>query len=459
MLTGERARRRGLAAGVGAAMLAGSWLMPVHAHADEVRDRQQPIFGILGMEAAWKVTRGAGVTVAVVDSGVDPEQADLRGKVTTGPNMLAEVDAGTQPKRLHGTGMASLIAGQGHGPGGGSGVMGMAPQARILAIRAIGEKEDASYIRYRTSEKADEAVARGIRYAADHGADVINLSLGKNEEVPAERAAIGYAIGKGVVVVSAVGNDGEDAGALDGDGFAPYSYPASYPGVIAVAATEPGHTRASFSNRNYSVVLSAPGAGLPVAGPNGQYFVSSGTSDSSALVSGVAALIRSKHPKMAPALVSQALLQSARSGPSGGYDPEIGFGEVHAARALSAADSLASARPGPAQAKPAEKRFGEEDPGPVEVIERPMWVRPVITVLLLLGIGGTIAAAGIAITFRRRHPKHPAGPGPGGPPMGAPAPAGPPLGGHPAGPPAGRPPMGGPPAGGSRPDGPPGPPS
>jgi type VII secretion-associated serine protease mycosin len=360
MLTGARMRRRGAAAGVGAAMLAGGWLMPVQAHADEVRDRQTPIFGILGMDAAWKITRGAGVTVAVVDSGVDPAQADLRGKVTTGPNMLADVDAGTQPKRLHGTGMASLIAGQGHGPGGGSGVMGMAPQARILAIRAIGEKEDASYFRYRTSEKADEAVARGIRYAADHGADVINLSLGKNEEVPAEREAIGYAIGKGVVVVSAVGNDGEDPNALDGDGFAPYSYPASYPGVIAVAATEPGHARAAFSNRNYSVVLSAPGAGLPVAGPGGQYFVSSGTSDSSALVSGIAALIRSKHPKMAPALVAQALLQSTRHGPSGGYDPEIGFGEVHAARALSAADSLASAQPGPAKAKPAGQRFGED---------------------------------------------------------------------------------------------------
>ncbi|WP_433477456.1 S8 family serine peptidase [Spirillospora sp. CA-142024] len=415
-------RRRGVAAAAGAAALAGTWLMPVQAHADEVRDRQQPILNLLGMDAAWKITKGAGVTVAVVDSGVDPQQPDLRGKVTTGPNMLAEIDAGTQPKRLHGTGMASLIAGRGHGTGGGSGVIGMAPEAGILAIRSIGEKEDASFVRYRTSEKADTAVARGIRYAADHGADVINLSLGKNEEVPEEREAIGYAIGKGVVVVSAVGNDGEDPGALDGDGFAPYSYPASYPGVIAVAATEPGHARAPFSNRNYSVLLSAPGAGLPVAGPGGQYFVSDGTSDSSAVVSGIAALVRAKHPKMAPALVAQALIQSTRHGPSGGYDPEVGFGEVHAARALSAADSLASAQPGPAKAKPAGQRFGEEDPGPVEVIEHPAWVRPLIIVVLLLGLGGTAGAVAIAVAFRRRHPS-----AAGGPPLNGPERPVPPL--------------------------------
>ncbi|TMR33947.1 S8 family serine peptidase [Actinomadura geliboluensis] len=359
------------AAVLAAGALAGSWLLPVPANADEVRDRQRPILKLLGMDAAWKVTKGAGVTVAVVDSGVDPNQADLRGKVTTGPNMLAKVDRGSTPARLHGTGMASLIAGQGHGPGGRAGIIGIAPQSRILAVRAIGEPEDASYARYRTSEEAETSVARGIRYAADHGADVINLSLGREDETPEEREAVGYAIGKGVVVVSAVGNDGDEQRLLDDDGFAPYSYPASYPGVIAVAATTPGHTRAPFSNRNYSVVLSAPGAGLPVAGPGGRYFVSSGTSDASAVVSGIAALIRAKHPDMAPALVSQALVQSARGGPKGGYDPEIGFGEVHAARALSAADSLATARPGPARGKSAGERFGAGDPGPVPIIDHP----------------------------------------------------------------------------------------
>jgi type VII secretion-associated serine protease mycosin len=407
MLRGARVKRRGLPAAVGAAVLAGSWLMPVHAHADVVRDGQRPILTLLGMEAAWKVTRGAGVTVGVVDSGVDPTQPDLRGKVTVGPNMLARIDAGTTPARLHGTGMSTLIAGQGHGPGGGSGVIGMAPQARILAVRTIGEPEDASYRRFRAAGSADDAVARGIRYAADHGADVINLSLGSRDENPAEREAVGYALGKGVVVVSAVGNDGDEERLLDGDGFAPYSYPASFPGVIAVAATLPGHARAPFSNRNYSVLLSAPGAGLPIGVPGGRYLRSDGTSDASALVAGIAALIRAKHPRMAPALVAQALIQSTRHAPSAGYDPEVGFGEVHAARALSAADSLASTSPGPAQAKPAGQRFGKEDPGPVEVIERPFWVRPLIIVIVLLGLGGTAGALALAVAFRRRHPGRP----------------------------------------------------
>ncbi|GGQ39618.1 type VII secretion-associated serine protease [Actinomadura coerulea] len=407
MLRGARARRRGLPAAVAAAVLAGGWLMPVHARADAVRDGQRPILALLGMETAWKVTKGDGVTVGVVDTGVDPTQPDLRGKVTVGPNMLAGIDAGTAPARLHGTAMSTLIAGRGHGPGGRSGVLGMAPRARILAVRAIGEEEDASYRRFRTSSRAQGSVARGIRYAADHGADVINLSLGSPDENPAEREAIGYALGKGVVVVSAVGNDGDEERLLDGDGFAPYFYPASYPGVIAVAATAPGHTRAPFSNRNYSVLLSAPGANLPVGVPGGRYFSSNGTSDASAIVAGIAALIRAKHPRMAPALVAQALVQSTRHGPSGGYDPEVGFGEVHAARALSAADSLASASPGPAQAKPAGQRFGKADPGPVGVIERPFWVRPLIIVIVLLGLGGTAGGLALAVAFRRRHPGRP----------------------------------------------------
>lgn len=432
-------RARVVGAGVAAVALAGTWLMPVPAHADIVRDRQKPILNVLGMNAAWRITKGKGVTVAVVDSGVDAGQADLTGSVTTGPNMLAEIDAGTKPARLHGTGMASLIAGHGHGSGRGSGVMGIAPESRILAVRAIGEPEDKSYVRFRTSESADTAVARGIRYAADHGADVINLSLGKDEEVADEREAIGYAIGKGVVVVSAVGNDGDDPRALDGDGYAPYSYPASYPGVIAVAATEPGNARAPFSNRNYSVLLSAPGVDVPVAAPGGKYFASGGTSDSSALVSGIAALIRAKHPKMAPTLVAQALIQSTRHGPSGGYDAEIGFGEVHAPRALSAADALASS--GKSTGKAAGKRFGAEDLGPVEVIERPGWVVPLIVGLVVAGIGGTVTAGAIARTFHRRHPRLAGGPAMG-PPMGPPL--GPVMGGPPMGQMMGAPPMGGP---------------
>ena len=442
---GRRAMAR-IAAVLCAAGLAGTWLPPVPAHADEVRDRQRPIHATLGMDEAWKITRGKGVTVAVVDSGVDENQADLKGSVTTGPNMLEKIDAGSTPRRIHGTAMASLIAGHGHGPGGRDGVMGIAPEARILSVRVISEPEDDGYVRYRTTDEADDAVARGIRYAADNGADVINLSLGKSSEFPGERAAIGYAIGKGVVVVAAVGNEGDEERALDGDGFAPYSYPASYPGVIAVAATGSDNSRAEFSNRNYSVLLAAPGKELPVAGPGGRYYLSSGTSDSTAVVSGIAALIRSKYPDLPPALVSQALVESTKNGPPGGYDADVGFGVVHAARALASAGALASARPG-AKGKPAGQRFGKDDPEPVKVIERPAWVTPLIVLIVLAGIGGTVTAGAIALTFRRRHPK-PAGDGPQGGSQGG-FPAGPPPGG--SGPPPGGPAPGGPAPGGPAP--------
>ncbi|WP_236009769.1 S8 family serine peptidase [Actinomadura physcomitrii] len=399
-------------------------LVPAPARADIVRDRQRGILDELSMDAAWKITKGRNVTVAVVDSGVDPNQKDIAGSVTVGPNMLAAIDGGSKPAHLHGTNMASLIAGHGHGPGGGDGVIGMAPEARVLAIRVIGEKEDPSYARYRSSREAEDAVAKGIRYAADHGADVINLSLGKislpgrDTEIPAERDAIGYAIGKGVVVVSAVGNNGDESDLIDGDGFSPYSYPASYPGVIAVAATQPSHDRAPFSNRNLSVVVSAPGAGLPVAGPGDDYYVSDGTSDASALVSGIAALIRARHPKLAPALVSQALIESTRFGPKSGYGPDVGFGEVNAQRALTASDTLAKGAATASAGKPGAKRFTDRDPGDVTIIHRPAWVTPAVIAIVVIGVGGLIGAVLVAGAFHRRHPRVlPAGPapGPGGP--------------------------------------------
>ncbi|WP_267898594.1 S8 family serine peptidase [Actinomadura sp. WAC 06369] len=408
-----------------------AWLPAAPARADEVRQRQQPVLDALGVDQAWKVTRGEGVTVAVVDSGVDPDQADLRGAVTVGPNMLAEEDAGTEPERLHGTGMASLIAGRGHGPGGRDGVVGVAPEARILSIRAIAEEEDASYTRFRRSKKAEEAVARGIRHAADRGADVINLSLGKEGEITAERQAIAYAMAKGAVVVSAVGNDGDDPDLRDGNGFAPYSYPASYPGVIAVAASRADGARAAFSNSNYSVVVAAPGTGLPVGLPGGRYALGSGTSDSSALVSGIAALIKAEYPELPPALVAQAIVDGTRNGPPDVYDAEIGFGVVHAARSLSAAAELARERAKTTAGKPPGRRFGAAEPEPVRVIERPAWFTGALVLVVGGILGGTVAAVWISALFARRHPRArrpPApGPGPGRPPGAGPGPgAGPP---------------------------------
>ncbi|QFG27426.1 S8 family serine peptidase [Actinomadura sp. WMMB 499] len=412
----------------GAAVLTACALVwtPGTARADEVRDRQQPVLDDLGVDEAWKLTRGEGVTVAVVDSGVDPGHADLRGSVTVGPNLIEETDAGTEPERLHGTAMASLIAGHGHGPGGRDGIIGIAPRARILSIRSIAEEEDAGYARFRREKKAERAVAEGIRYAADHGADVINLSLGQKGQIPAERQAIAYAMSKGIVVVSAVGNDGDDPDALDRHGFAPYSYPASYPGVIAVAASRPGGGRAPFSNSNYSVLVAAPGAELPVALPGGRYVLSSGTSDSSAIVSGIAALLKAEYPELSPALVAQAIVDGTRNGPEGTYDARLGFGVVHAARSLSAAAELVRERARTTAGKPPGDAFGGAEPEPVPVIERPAWFTGVLVTVVGGVLAGTIAAVWISALFARRHPRggRPPvpGPGPGGgpPPLGLP---------------------------------------
>ncbi|MFC4905818.1 S8 family serine peptidase [Actinomadura gamaensis] len=411
----ELAKRAGALAA--AMALAWPFLGTGVAHADPVRDAQEASLDAMDVPSAWKITRGAGVTVGLVDSGVQTGQPELAGQVTAGPDMLADLDRGTTPARLHGTSMSMLIAGKGRGSGGSDGVIGVAPQSKILAVRAIAEPEDASYRIYKTTSKGDGATARAIRYVVDHGVDVINLSIGREDEQPDERDAIGYAVSKGVVVVAAVGNSGDKPSGFDGKGYAPYNYPASYPGVIAVAATNSKHVRAGFSNRNFSVLVAAPGVALPGIGPeHGAYYLTDGTSDSTALVSGIAALIRAKHPKLAPALVAQALVAST---PSGGaaYDPSLGHGEVNAVKALNAADKLAAIPKG-ANSRPGGSRFGPGgDPGPVTVIPRPTWAKVVIAIVVIGGVAGAVAAAAIAVTLARRHPPTDAPPPAAAPPL------------------------------------------
>ncbi|GII57017.1 type VII secretion-associated serine protease [Planotetraspora thailandica] len=325
---------RRLAAGALAAFTAVGVLLPGTALADQIRDSQQPVLSTLGVSAAWKATKGRGVTVAVLDSGVDPGHHDLAGSVITGKDFTVGANPkNAKPVRLHGTYMASLIAGHGHGPGGGDGVIGVAPQAKILSVRVILEDEEPGFKRFNSDPRFAGVVAKGIRYAVDQGADVINLSISKERPTEPEREAIAYAISKGVVLVAAAGNDGT------GKRVGPYSYPAAIPGVISVAAVTPALLHASFSNRNSSVLVSAPGVDVLGAGPHDEYWMGKGTSQATALVSGVAALIKARHPSMSPALVAQALASSpVRKGP---YNTGTGFGVVNAYRALKAADGLA----------------------------------------------------------------------------------------------------------------------
>ncbi len=329
----------------------------------EIRAAEQAQLRAIGVTAAWQVTRGSGVTVGVLDSGVDPTVPDLAGSVTVGADYTQGADPpGYQPPHLHGTYVASLIAGHGSGPGDTAGVVGVAPAARILSVRVILDDQEPGFANYNDKSVYADAIGNGIRYAVGHGVEVINMSLGGETPSRNLRAAVGYAIAHGVVVVSAAGNSG-----LATRGYTPYSYPASFPGVISVAALDATGHRALFSDQNASVVLSGPGINVVGAGPDGSYLESDGTSAASALVAGVAALIRSRYPRLSPEQVEQAMIHSASNRPAGGYSPSIGFGEVDAPAALTMAARLAAGRPDTGLA--AGRRFGPA-PGPIQVVHR-----------------------------------------------------------------------------------------
>jgi len=392
--------RRALAACAAAfAVASGTFLVPGPARADDVRLSQQDVLRTLDVDDAWRLTKGKGVTVAVLDSGVDPDHRDLAGSVVTGRDYTAGANPrGVQPVRLHGTYMASLIAGHGHGPGGADGIIGIAPEARVLSVRVILEDEEPGFRTFNSDARYEAVVAKGIRYAVDHGAQVINLSLSKDMPTKDERTAIRYAISKGVVLVAAAGNEGA------GKRTAPYSYPAAIPGVISVAAVTSTLRRASFSNRNSSVMVAAPGVDVLGAGPGDEYWVGRGTSQATALVSGVAALIKSRYPRMSPALVAQALASSpARKGP---YNTGTGFGVVNAYRALSVAATLARHRAtasGTGVQNPLRAvRAAAADPDPIVVVRRDTGSILLCGAIALGGFTGSGAGVAVLLVLTRR---------------------------------------------------------
>jgi type VII secretion-associated serine protease mycosin len=315
------------------------------AAADSIRDSQQWVLGMLNADAAWQVTRGAGVTVAVIDSGVNPDVSDLAGSVVTGPDYTGVTTSRANDNwGVHGTWMASLIAGHGH-DGGLSGVIGVAPEARILSIRVIPDRGDPHYNRYEREPETviQQSLADGIRYAVTHGAQVISMSIGYSAPSATVRAALLQAYDHGAVVVASAGNSGGPS--PGGDGEAPESFPANYPSVISVGAVNSSGAVAGFSSDNLSVQVAAPGVDVPAQGRDGQYWWVSGTSPACALVAGVAALIKSRYPRLAPDLVARALTSTTTDRPAGGYDSQVGFGIVDAAAALTRAGELAGARP------------------------------------------------------------------------------------------------------------------
>ncbi|MGP3999738.1 type VII secretion-associated serine protease mycosin, partial [Streptomyces sp. 8N706] len=303
------------------------------------------------VEDAWRTTRGDGVTVAILDTGVDDQHPDLAGQVLTGKDLIGfGAGRGDRAWARHGTAMAGIVAGRGHGPGREDGVLGVAPAAKILPVRVI--LEDADPARKKARGARGNALAEGIRWAADHGADVINLSLGDDSKSAhpeaREDAAVQYALSKGAVVVASAGNGGEE-----GDHV---SYPAAYPGVIAVTAVDRYGSRAPFSTRRWYATVCAPGVDVVIADPDRHYYEGWGTSAAAAFVSGAVALVRSAHPDLSPVQIKKLLADTARDSPEGGRSDDRGAGLVDAAAAIRAGGRLTPRpqRPSPA---PYEQRY------------------------------------------------------------------------------------------------------
>jgi subtilisin family serine protease len=336
------ARRAGvLALAVAAALAVTAGAGP--ARADSVRDAQMWVLEAIKAPAAWQVSQGQGVTVAVIDSGVNPDVSDLAGSVTAGPDLTGVGTPESDPGwGVHGTWMASLIAGHGH-DGGGSGITGVAPKARVLSIRVIPDSADPGYARYRhePESRIQRGLARAITYAVSHGAGVISMSVGYDLPSLPVRQALQDALNHNVVVFASSGNSGDAPGARR-RGHAPPSFPADYPGVLGVGAIDENGVPAGFSSDNLSVQVAAPGVRVPVQGRDGGYWLVSGTSPASALTAGVAALIRSAYPGLPPNLVREAITTTTTNRPARGYDIEVGFGAVDAAAALSAAARLSA---------------------------------------------------------------------------------------------------------------------
>lgn len=339
---------------------------------DAVRDTQQWVFTMMNVQPAWQVTEGKSVTVAVIDSGVYPQESDLSdGSVIAGPNFTG---LHTSPQNAnwgqHGTWMASIIAGHGH-DGGFDGVMGIAPEAKVLSIRVIPDKSDPGYQAYNDEPETriQDELADGIMTAVKDHAQVISMSIGYSAPSGVVRNAITYAYEHGTVLVASSGNSGgNDTQHGKANGLSPVSFPAEYPGVLGVGAVTSTGAQASFSSGNLSVQVAAPGQGVPAQGRNGLYYTVDGTSPACALVAGVAALLKSRYPGISPALVTEALTTTAKQTPAGSYDVNTGFGIVDAGAALVKAGQLVKERPQGSQVAP-DAHFGG---GPAAVPAAPV---------------------------------------------------------------------------------------
>jgi type VII secretion-associated serine protease mycosin len=323
--------RRGLSAiaasavALGVALsLSGAAVAPLPTlRTDSVRDREYWLADY-GITTAWQTTRGEGVTIAVIDTGVDSTHPDLRGAVTGGADFsgLGASNGQTpvgEDGNEHGTMVASLAAARGQGS---AGIIGTAPAASILAVSiGFGEGDVSS----------DDQIAKAVRWSVDNGADIINMSLTRNtlEWPESWDDAFLYAMQNDVVIVAAAGNRGS--------GTTVVGAPATMPGVLTVGGvSRAGEASRNASSQGITIGVSAPSEQLIGATPGGGHALWDGTSGATPIVAGVVALVRAAHPELNAASVINRITATARPAGVAGVDPIYGYGLLDAAAAVSA---------------------------------------------------------------------------------------------------------------------------
>ncbi len=280
----------------------------------------------LAFQRAWPVATGSGVLVAVLDSGVDAGHPQLTGKVATGADFLHGNGGpgGTTDCVGHGTAVSSVIVAQSRSD---SGLLGVAPGARILPV-TVSEKEAAGD--NSTGDAATPAqFGAAVRWAVQHHARVLNLSVVYYTDHPEIRSAIEYALANDVVVVAAVGNLGADTDRN------PTPYPAAYPGVIGVGAVDRTGAATRFSGHGGYVDLVAPGDEVVAATPNHGHAQYAGTSLATGFVSGTVALVRQYWPALTVQQVAQRLAATADPAAGGAAPDYYGRGLVDPYRAVT----------------------------------------------------------------------------------------------------------------------------
>jgi len=282
----------------------------------------------IGSTTAWDSAQGTGVTVAILDTGVDASHPDLASRLVPGWDIYTN-SADTSDLCGHGTAVAGSAAAAGNN---GVGVSGVAGQARIMPLRvAYRDATSGQCYAYQST------IANAVTYAADRGVKVVNISFANSSNSAAVQSAANYLKSKGGLVFTAANNYNRD------EGFAPTT------SLIAVAATDSADNKSSFSSYGNFVSLSSPGTGIYTTSKGGTYGSWSGTSFAAPVAAGVAALVMSANPSLTADQVQNILFTTAKDLGTAGRDPYFGYGRVNAAGAVAAARGSA---PAPDTAKP-----------------------------------------------------------------------------------------------------------